>query len=168
VRKDLREELERLSSSFWKQHRSHMASPVDVSSTADDDELDDHLWLRLADRTGNDPAEVAALPEEVRAYYATRAFESEVGSGGVDGFIDVAGGIGHLVADAYRLMNAPDAAVAFEALWASPTVRRLLSDDSYVLTDPELEEVGRLADTVGIHDVERIALVRRHPDLFSI
>ena len=67
-----------------------------------------------------------------------------------------------------RDLDLPDAAEAFEALWSSPTVQRLTTDDSYEATDDDIAELERLAEAVGSHDRERVALARGHPEVFSI
>jgi hypothetical protein len=135
--------------------------------TPDDDVLDDHLWVRLGARTGDDPDTVASLSDVMRAYYATRLFEWECGSGGVTGFLETAALIAPHVAEGYRYLELPDAAVAFEALWSSPTLQRK-TDDSYEATDADVAEHESLAEAVGSHDHERVALARRHPEVFSI
>ena len=63
-------------------------TPVVVRDAANDNELDDHVWLRLSALTGEDPAAIATLPADQRAYYVTRAYEWEVGSGGATGFLE--------------------------------------------------------------------------------
>jgi hypothetical protein len=155
-------------SRFFDRQRAWERTPVDVRGTPDDDVLDDHLWLRLTARTGDDPDTVASLSDGLRAYYATRLFEWECGSGGVTGFLEIAAWIAPHVAEGYRYLELPEAAAAFEALWSSPTVHRLNTDDSYEATDDDIAELERLAEAVGSHDHERVALARRHPGVFSI
>src|ERR1700738_3271891 len=49
-----------------------------------DDDLDDRLWQQLTRRAPpTDRSAVGALRPRVRAYYATRVFEWEVGNGGL-------------------------------------------------------------------------------------
>lgn len=162
---ELEREVARIMGGFFDGQRTRERERVDVQGTPDDDVLDDHLWARLGVRTGDDPEAVASLPDELRAYYATRLFEWECGSGGVTGFLDTAAWIAPHVAEGLEL---PEAAAAFEALWSSPTVHRLMTDDSYEPTDDEIAELDTLAEAAGSHDHDRVALVRRHPEAFSI
>jgi len=167
-RAELEHEVGRVFGRFFDRQRTWERMPVDVRGTPDDDVLDDHLWVRLGARTGDDPDAVASLSDGLRAYYATRLFEWERGSGGVTGFLETAAWIAPHVAEAYRYLELPEAAAAFEALWSSPTVHRLITDDSYEATDEDVAELETLAEAVGSHDHERVALARRHPDVFSI
>jgi len=142
--------------------------PVDVRGTVDDDDLDDHLWLRLAARVGEDVDAIAALSADVAAYYATRFFEWEYASGGVTGFLDWGAELGPLVAPGYRRMGLETAGDAFDALWSSPMVQRLIANPTYEPTEAESAALDSLADAVGRHDAERIEFVRGHPDVFSV
>jgi hypothetical protein len=165
---ELEREVARIFGAFFSRRRDLERAPVDVEGTADDEVLDDHLWLRLGVRTGDDPEAVASLSDDLRAYYATRLFEWECESGGVSGFVDTAAWIAPHVAEGYRYLELPEAAAAFEELWSSPIVHGLIADDSYVPTDEEVVELNSLARAVGTHDTDRIALARRHPERFSI
>jgi hypothetical protein len=148
--------------------RRHAEMPVDVLATLDDSELDDHLSMRLAALVGEDVLAVAALSEDLRAYYVTRSFEREVGSGGVTGFLDWGAGLGPLVAAGYRRLGLVTASVAFDTLWSLQTLRRLAESEAYEPTDAEEAELQRCAEAIGWHDPERLAFVRSHPDVFSI
>ena len=165
---ELEREIGRTFGRFFDRQRTLERTPVDVRGTPDDDVLDDHLWVRLGARTGDDPETVASLSDGLRAYYATRLFESERGSGGVTGFLETAAWIAPHVAEGYRYLELPEAAAAFEALWSTPTAHRLIADDSYEATADDIAELERLAAAVGSHDHERVALARRHPEVFSI
>jgi hypothetical protein len=165
---ELEHEVGRIFSRFFDRQRTWERRPVDVRGTPDDDVLDDHLWVRLGACTGDDPEALASLSHDLRAYYATRLFEWECRSGGVTGFLETASWVAPHVAQGYRYLGLPEAAAAFEALWSSPTVHRLITDDSYEPTDDDIAELGSLAEAVGSHDHERVALARRHPDVFSI
>lgn len=92
----------------------------------------------------------------------------ECGSGGVTGFLETAAWIAPHVAEGYRHLELPEAAAAFEVLWSSITVDRLITDDSYEATDGDIAELEGLAEAVGSHDHERVTLARRHPEVFSI
>jgi hypothetical protein len=164
-----RKELERAVGEIFGGFRQHIrevqSTPVDVHSELEDGALDDHLWLRVEERFRDEPG---AMPDRVRAYYATRAFETYWLDDGVDGFLDYGANIGPFVSEGYRLLNVPQAAVAFEALWSSAVAHRLLGDPVYEPTDAELSELEGLAEAVGEHKEERIAFVRQYPDDFSI
>jgi hypothetical protein len=165
---ELEREVARIFNRFRDTQRTQEHTPVDVSGTSDDDELDDHLWTRLGARTGDDPKVVASLSDDLRAYYATRLFEWECASGGITGFLDTASWIAPHVADGYRYLDLPEAAAAFEALWSSATAQRLIADDSFEPTDALIAELDALAEAIGTHDHDRVALARRHPEVFSI
>lgn len=141
--------------------------PVDVTATADASQLDDHIWLRLAAKTADDRSAIEALPDDQRAYYVTRVFEWELGSGGPQGYAEWHSELGSFVAAGYRHLGLPGAAAAFDALWTSQVMNRLVCSPDAELTDGERASLWELADVVGQHDTARIAFVRAHPDSFS-
>ena len=143
--------------------------PVDVAATADDSELDDHLWIRLsAVLDGEDEQSVRGLTADLRAYYVTRFFEWELGSGGPTGFLDFGSRLGPLVSEGYHHLDLPGAAEAFDRFWSLPAVQQVLENEAYLPSDDENEVMDAAAEAVGSHDAERMAFVRRHPEAFSI
>jgi hypothetical protein len=148
--------------------RRWAATPVDVRATPDDSELDSHLSIRLQARVGDDALTVSALSDELRAYYVTRFFEREYASGGITGFLDWGSSLGPLVAEGYRRLGLHGTAAAFDQLWSSRTLKRLATDDAYEPSEDEEAELFDLGHAVGEHDDERIAYVRRYPDVFSV
>jgi hypothetical protein len=148
--------------------RRQAVMPVDVLATRDDSELDDHLSVRLGSLVGEDVVAVAAMSEDLRAYYVTRFFEREYGSGGVTGLLDWGAAVGPLVTEGYRRLGLNEPAMAFDALWSLPALQRLASDETYEPTDGEEAEFQHRAEAVGWHDHERIAFIRSHPEVFSI
>jgi hypothetical protein len=80
----------------------------------------------------------------------------------VDGFLEWHPDIGPLVADGYRYIGLPEAATAFERLWNSPLVARLLLNEDYIPSTEELSKLDQLGNAVGSHDGTRISFVRRH------
>lgn len=166
--KEWLERYDRARKAFNASQPALQDTPVNVRGAADDRELDDHVWLRLSALTGEDHAEIATLPVDQRAYYVTRAYEREVGSGGPTGFLDWYGPIGPLIAAGYRHLGLAEAAAAFEAFWSSSVTQRLLVDPDDQPSPAETATHEDLASEVGEHDADRIAFIRAHPDSFSI
>lgn len=148
--------------------RRWLETLVDVRATLDDSELDSHLSTRLEARVGDDAITVSGLPEDLRAYYVTRVFEREYGSGGVTGFLDWSSSLGPLVSEGYRHLGLAGTAAAFDQLWSSRILTRLATDEAYELSEEEEAELVDLGHAVGEHDHERIAFVRRNPHVFSV
>ena len=142
------------------------STQVDVSSTGDDSELSDHLLLRLAANVAGSPDGVQSLSEDLRAWYVTRTFEDEVGSGGPTGFLAFGGeAIATFVADGYRRLGLLDAADRFEEFWSSPAMTGLRTDIEANVAEDEL---WRLINEIGENHEARVAYVRARPTVFSI
>jgi hypothetical protein len=143
------------------------STPVDVAGTSSDGELDDHLWLRLSQRAATND-DMRLMSDDHRAYYATRHFESEIGSGGPTGFLDWGRDVAPFVESGYRHLGLEGAARAFEAFWSSPITQRLVAHHNADLDQNAEATIAALAAAVGTHDIERLAFVRAHPQSFSI
>lgn len=141
---------------------------VDVRGGGEsDDELDDHLWIRLSARCPSD-ADVRALPDDLRAYYVSRLFEWSLAMDGPTVFFTDHPGLCDLVAPAYRRLGLDEAAIAYERFADSTAARRLLEDGTHELSADEHAELVARWQAIGEHDAERITFVRARPDLFSV
>jgi hypothetical protein len=165
----MREHVERAMGDLFRRSAEQASTRVDVATTHDDSELDDHLWNRLSAQLGSeDELSVHNLPAHLRSYYVTRFFEWERDSGGPTGFLAFGSQLGQFVSAGYRHLDLHGAADAFDRFWSLPTVHRLREDDAYLPSDDEDEVMHAAAEAVGTHDAERIAFVRRHGEAFSI
>ena len=146
-------------------------TPVDVESTTDDAQLDDHLWLRLSAQVDGDAA-LAEMPDDVRAYYVTRAFEWEWGSGGITGVLMSASEVGPYVADGYRRLGLTQEAEMFDQMWSSPALQTMLAgfnaDPDYEPSEDDVVDLDELSAAIGQHDDVRIQFVRQRPEIFSV
>jgi len=142
-----------------------------------DSELDDHVWLRLIDRGGTDSRDdIEALHPLVRAYYATRMFEWEVGNGGLrQYFLNFADRPWFLplVLDGYTELGLDDQRHVIEErivpVAFSAEERRNRSRDRIDIGKRDLGEsrLDELDDLIGEHDDVRVALIRANPALFT-
>ncbi len=157
----------------------HRAFPVDDVASLDDVSLDEVLWHRVCEiAASGSVADLDAMPPAIRAFFATRLFEWEVGNGGLRQFF-----LNHpepamwkAVAAGYELFGDDrGASLVSEILTPLATRdaewRESLRDDR-IETFFESYLETRLAEyddrAVGRHDVGRLRYVRAHPDLFSI
>lgn len=117
--------------------------------------FDDALYRTLCRRirSGRD---LVSHPPAVRAFFATRMIEWEIGNGGVSAAVDYAGDYLEMAMAGYRLMGQEHSA---------ELVERMVGAD----TD---EEHDQIMDAIGPRipwaDAERVALVRANRDQFLI
>jgi hypothetical protein len=164
--------LRPIAADAFRDFDEHTASwaqaEVDVRSGGEtDDELDDHLWLRLSARCPSN-ADVRALPDDLRAYYVSRLLEWSLAMDGPSVFFTDHPELCDLVAPAYHCLGLDEAATAYERFADTTAARRLLEDGTHELSADEHAELVAGWQAIGEHDAERIAFVRDRPDGFSI
>jgi hypothetical protein len=146
-----------------------------------DDELDDSVWLDLADRIGRlDEGSFDRLAAPVRAFYATRVFEWQVGNGGLYQFFL---NYDHLpwfitaVLDGYTALGLEDQRQVLEreVLPVAGTSdeqqlrdseRRSPSLGWRSVPPGERSRLNALDHRIGEHTAIRLAMVRSRADLF--
>lgn len=156
---------------FSERQAELAATPVEIPPDGGeiDPHLDDHLWLRVLKLVpGIAPDEVGRLQIDVQAYFLTRLFEWETGSGGPLAFFDNSGDLAGLVAAPYRHLGLDRAAEVYETLLASDGAQRVMDDRSYMPSDSDLAVAGVLVDEIGDHDADRLVFVLSRPAVFSI
>lgn len=151
---------------------------ADEIAVLSDDELDDHVWLRLCQLVGSGQApDLAAMQPRLRAYYVTRLFEWEVMNGGLHQYF-----FNHpdpdlleLILDSYPILGLPEQAEAIRELIAplesqESAWRESLRDgtietffESYVESAlPDFD------DRIELHDPERVSFIRAHASDFAL
>lgn len=134
------EEAKRAFVEMTRRSREQEHRPVDVASTANDTELDSHLWLRVSYLIDTDEDRlIDRLSDDIRAYYATRFFEWETGSEGPGAIFLWGPELIPMIAPAYRHLGLEHHADVFE-----------------------------LVKAIGMNDEHRVAFVRSRPAEFSI
>lgn len=144
-----------------------------IVAQMDDVTLDDIAWADVCHGTDED---LVSMSDAVRAFYATRLFEWEVGNGGLHQFFfnhPSPETIGAVI-EGYQFLGAPDAAAVVTGLIAPIADRerewRASLRDGSIETFMDSYSESLLPDVDGqvkLHDVERIALVRSDPSLFA-
>ena len=151
---------------------------AEIAATADDYMLDDRLWLRYVTlAAGTTAADVAALPEGVRAYFATRLFEWEVMNGGLHQFFfnnpDPA--MLDLALEGYEYLGLGDVAALIREIVAPIAAREAEWRES--LRDGRIEtfmesyvesELPDFDERIEVHDAERLSFVRANPSTFAV
>ena len=165
--RDIKADVDEAFAELRRRNATLAATPVNVTETTSDIDLDDHVWLRVG-MLVHGGLEVAYLPPELRAYFATRVFEQEYGFGGFSGFAAFGAEVADHVAPGYRLLGLPEAAAAFERLALSPGYPELLADHERDLGPVVDRLLDERAAAIGEHGEERLAFIRRHPVVFSI
>ena len=153
------------------------AITADVIQTLDDERLDSWLWARTCKLAGNgDRSELSRLSPGVRMFLLTRAFEWEVGNGGIWQYVSNAvnnsGTQFDLVAQGYDLIGMPERArlVRTVASYVEPLAHMYLDDyEGDEPADDDDDEVDQHHNTLcELADGPRLVYVRTHPDEFAI
>lgn len=121
--------------------------------------FDDALYRTLCRRirSGKD---LESHPPAVRAYFATRMIEWEIGNGGVSAAVDYAGDYLDMAAAGYRLLGQEHSA---------ELVERIVRAETDEEQDQIMDAIGRPPwNRIPWADAERIALVRANRDQFLI
>jgi hypothetical protein len=164
---------------FFESARRMESTPLTVERIAvlDDENLDDWVWSRWATYADTwDPESLAALPEGVCAYLATRLFEWEVGNGGLHQYFFnyPSPELLDLVLDGYSFLGLDDAravvATVVEPVAAREQEWRESLRDGSIETFFASYPASNLPehdDRIEFHDTERIRYVRANATLFA-
>jgi hypothetical protein len=129
-----------------------------------DEDLDERIWLNLCELVGDDLETVRRLEADQRAYFVTRWFEWE-SLNASDAFLDCCPDFLDLVEPAYAHLGLNDSAARFAEFRDSSVVKRYLRTPDRVTAD-EHSQLHSLVTAIGVHDAERAAFARAHPQSF--
>ncbi len=147
---------------------------AEIAAQLDDVTLDDMVWEDISYGTDGNLDEMS---DAVRAFYATRLFEWEVGNGGLHQFFfnHPTPEVVAAVIEGYRFLGVVPSADLVADLIAplasqEQEWRESIRDGSIeTFMDSYAESLLPEADEqVRLHDVERMALVRSNPALFAM
>ena len=168
MEEDIKARVEAAFDELRDKMRHWAETPIDLQNE-DDSELEDHLWTVINSHAGEADLEaLGAMTAGVRAYFVTRLFEWLTANDGPDAFPGYYPHLLDLLPGAYRHLGMEGPAAIAERLVAAPPVKRLATDDDYMLTEAEQDDLNNLVDQIGMNDAARLTFARSHPESCSL